>query len=131
MICCYSSTGRLLCTLTCRSANALQPRPEHVPALLLGKPVQSSNGPALRWPGKTSSDPHQHISVLSRKAGPTQHLATALQPCFINKHPPESLRAITDHSPRCTEAEAKVSLLFCRHSTSPIAGSGAAATNLI
>ena len=115
------------------------PRLEHIPALLLGEPVLSSANPALQWPSKTSNEPCQCTRVYTSAhqcrgeglALPNiwpQHRNPALS---TNIHQKVSKLSESKLRPRCTEVNAKVNPDFCRDSTSPIAGSGSAVTNLI
>jgi len=69
------------------------PRPVHSPALLLGEPMLSPANPALQWPSnEPSTEPCQCTPVQKRRPGPSQYLAAAPRSCFINQHPPKSLK---------------------------------------
>lgn len=111
------------------------PQPEQIPPLLLGESVMSlvnqlCSVPAKlvvslalcvlvqrergrAWPFPRSG----HSTVILLYAQPSTKMSQSLSESKL--------------SPRCTERNAKVSPNFCRHSKSPIIGSGSAATNLI
>lgn len=70
--------------------------------------------------------------VQRKRPGPSQIWPQHCNPALsTNIYQKASKLSESKLSPRCTERNAKVSPNFCRHSTSPIIGSGFAATNLI
>lgn len=68
------------------------PQPEQIPALVLGEPAMSSE--LCSVPAKLVMSPALCALVQRKRPGPSQDLATVLQSCFINKHPPKSLKVI-------------------------------------
>lgn len=103
------------------------PQPEQISALLLGEPLMSLVNQLCSVPAKLV------MSLAEEKAWPFSISGHSTAILLYQQTSTKKSQSLSESklNPRCTERNAKVSPNFCRHSTSPIIGSGSAATNLI